>query len=53
MPEPQYAHRWPGVGRVVALTFANRVPVWVCSLCAATVVDTDRHTAFHRSLGVS
>lgn len=48
MPEPRYTDRWPGLGRVVALTFGNRVPVWVCSSCACTVIDTDRHTEWHR-----
>lgn len=53
MTDPQYVDKWPGLGRVTSLHFDYRVKVWVCSFCAAIVIDTERHTMWHRSLGVS
>lgn len=48
MPEPQYAAQWPGYGgRVISLKIEHRVQMYVCSLCAALVLDQRTHTAWH------
>lgn len=52
MPEPQYAAAWPGIGgRVTQLKIEHRVQMFVCSVCAALVLDRDHHTAWHRGIG--
>lgn len=51
MTDPQYVTKWVGLGRPVTLAIEHRVQLYACSECAALVLDKDRHTAFHRSLG--
>lgn len=50
MKDPEYVDRWVGLGRDVRLTIEHRVQLYVCSLCAALVVDRDTHTRFHRQV---
>lgn len=46
--EIQFVDKWRGMtGRIGRLLIGNIIQAWVCSRCAALVIDRDRHAAWH------
>ena len=50
MSDIRFSDKWQNMtGRVARLLIGNIVQAWVCSRCAALVLDQDRHREWHQS----